>query len=154
MSVPKSVVKFKKGDVTYNSNVEACQFYIHELTRAALRDVGKFIRNKWKTVYYAYFTKHTGDAGKAVSYIVISSKTTIYPRVEVGLKTGKEDGFYAYFQEFGTSRQPKLGLLTGMVEENVNQIIEIESQYLSALNKSESEAESLCNESEYSDDGE
>ena len=75
-------------------------------------------------------------------------------RKKLPAKTGKEDGFYAYFQEFGTSRQPKLGLLTGMVEENVNQIIEIESQYLSALNKSESEAESLCNESEYSDDGE
>jgi len=154
MSAPKSVVKFKKDGVEYTSNVDACQYYIHELSRAALRDVGRFIRSKWKGVYYTYFNKHTGNAGKAVNYHVMASKSTIYPRVEVGLKSGKVDGFYAYFQEFGTSKQPKLGLLTGMVEDNVQTIIEIESQYLSALNESESAAQALCNESEYTDNGE
>lgn len=154
MSAPKSVVKFKKEGVTYTSNVDACQYYIHELSRAALRDVGRFIRNKWKGVYYSYFNKHSGDAGKAVNYYVMASKNTIYPRVQVGLKTGKVDGFYAYFQEFGTSKQARLGLLSGMVEDNVQQIVEIESKYLSALNDSDSAAEALCDESEYSDNGE
>lgn len=154
MSAPKSVTKINKNGVTYTSNVDACQYYIHELSRAALRDVGKFIRSKWKGVYYQYFNKHTGNAGKAVSYHVIASKTTIYPRVQVGLMSGKQDGFYAYFQEFGTSKTPKLGLLSGMVEDNIQQIVEIESQYLSALNESDSAAESLCNEGDYSDNGE
>lgn len=150
MSVPKSVTKVNKNGVTYTSNVDACQYYIHELSRAALRDVGKFVRTKWKEVYYSVFTKHSGDGGKATSYKVIASKSTIYPRVEVGLQSGKVDGFYAYFQEFGTSKQPRLGLLEGLVEDNVPTIVEIESKYLSAL-EDEAKALSLIDESEYSD---
>ena len=150
MSAPKSVTKINKNGVTYTSNVDACQYYIHELTRAALRDVGKFVRTKWKQVYYEVFTRHSGDGGKATNYVVIASKSTTAPRVQVGLKTGKVDGFYAYFQEFGTSKTPKLRLLTSMVEDNVQQIVEIESKYLSAL-EDEAQALSLIDEREYSD---
>lgn len=154
MSAPKSVTKINKNGVTYTSNVDACQYYIHELSRAALRDVGKFVRTKWREVYYSYFQRHSGDAGKAVNYNVIASKTTTAPRVQVGLKSGKVDGFYAYFQEFGTSKQPRLGLLSSTVEDNIKQIVEIESQYLSALNDGEASAQAQCNEGEYSDNGE
>lgn len=153
MSAPKSVTKINKNGVTYTSNVDACQYYIHELSRAALRDVGKFIRTKWRQIYYELFTRHSGDGGKATNYNVIASKSTTAPRVQVGLKTGKVDGFYAYYQEFGSSKQPRLGLLTGLVEDNVATIVEIESKYLSAL-ESEAEALALIDESEYSDDGE
>lgn len=150
MSAPKSVTKINKNGVTYTSNVDACQYYIHELSRAALRDVGKFIRTKWRQVYYDVFTRHTGDGGKATNYNVIASKSTTAPRVQVGLKSGKVDGFYAYFQEFGTSNQPRLGLLSGLVEDNIAQIVEIESKYLSAL-EDEAKTLSLIDESEYSD---
>lgn len=153
MSAPKSVTKINKNGVTYTSNVDAAQYYIHELSRAALRDVGKFVRTKWREVYYTYFTRHTGDAGKAVNYNVIASKSTTAPRVQVGLKSGKVDGFYAYFQEFGTSKTPKLGLLSATVEDNIAKIVEIESKYLSAL-EDEAQALSLTDESEYTDDGE
>lgn len=153
MSAPKSVTKINKNGVTYTSNVDACQYYIHELSRAALRDVGKFIRTKWRQIYYEHFTRHSGDGGKTTNYNVIASKSTTAPRVQVGLKTGKVDGFYAYYQEFGSSKQPRLGLLTGLVEDNVATIVEIESKYLSAL-ESEAEALALIDESEYSDDGE
>ena len=44
MSAPKSVTKINKNGVTYTSNVDACQYYLHELNRAALRDVGKFVK--------------------------------------------------------------------------------------------------------------
>lgn len=154
MSAPKSVTKINKNGVTYTSNVDACQYYIHELSRAALRDVGKFVRTKWREVYYSYFQRHSGDAGKAVNYNVIASKSTTAPRVQVGLKSGKVDGFYAYFQEFGTSKQPRLGLLSSTVEDNIKQIVDIESQYLSALNDGEASAQAQCNEGEYSDNGE
>lgn len=140
MSAPKSVVKVKKYGVEYTSNVDACEYYIFELSRAALRDVGKFVRVQWRGAYYNLFTKHSGDAGKAVSYKVISGKNTKYPRVEVGLKSGKVDGFYAYFQEFGTSKTPKLGILSDTVESNIATIVEIESKYLSGL---EDEAKAL-----------
>ena len=46
MSVPKSVVRFKKGGVEYISSVDRASYTILELTRAALRDAGKFIVRK------------------------------------------------------------------------------------------------------------
>ena len=153
MSAPKSVTKINKNGVTYTSNVDACQYYIHELNRAALRDVGKFVKRKFREAYYSHFKRHTGDGGKAVNYVVLSSKSTTAPRVEIGLKGGKVDGFYAYFQEFGTSKTPKLGLLTSCVEDNVAQIVEIESKYLSGL-ESEAQALALIDEGEYSDENE
>ena len=152
MSAPKSVVKVKKNGVEYTSNVDACEYYLFELSRAALRDVAKFVRAKWKENYYAHFKKHTGDAGRAISSVVLSGAKTKYPRVEIGLKQGKIDGFYAYFQEFGTSKTPKLGILTETVESNIAQIVEIESKYLSGL---ESEAAALAlisGEGDYEDE--
>ena len=155
MSAPKSVVKVKKSGVEYTSNVDACQYYIHELNRAALRDVGKFVKTEFKRAFYSVFQRHSGDAGRATNYVVIASKSTTSPRVQIGLKTGKVDGFYAYFQEFGSSKTPKLGLLQRTVEDNVAKIIEIESKYLSGL-EDEAKALSMIDEGEYKgeEDGE
>lgn len=141
MPAPKSVVKIKSDGVEYVSNVDACEYYIFELTRAALRDVAKFVKRRFREEFYRNFNKISGDAGRATSAKVWSSANTKSPRVEIGLKTGKVDGFYAYFQEFGTSTGiPALGILQHTVEDNVDTIIRIESQYLSGL---EGEAESL-----------
>ena len=153
MSAPKSVVKVKKSGVEYTSNVDAAQYYIHELNRAALRDVAKFVRTKFREAYYSHFQRHTGDGGKAVNYVVVASKSTTAPRVEIGLKKGKVDGFYAFFQEFGSSRTPKLGLLRNTVEGNIQQIIEIESKYLSGL-EDEATALSMIDEKEFTDEDE
>ena len=141
MPTPKSVTKIKSDGVEYVSNVDACKYYIFELTRAALRDVAKFVKREFKEKFYQNFNKISGDAGRATSAKVWSSANTKSPRVEIGLKTGRVDGFYAYFQEFGTSTGiPALGLLQHAVEDNVDTIIEIESKYLSGL---EGEAEAL-----------
>ncbi len=43
MAVPKSVVRFKKNGVEYTSSVDRVNYTIVELTRAALRDVGKYL---------------------------------------------------------------------------------------------------------------
>lgn len=43
MSVPKSVIKLNKNGVQYVSSCDRAQYTIKELTRAALRDVGKFL---------------------------------------------------------------------------------------------------------------
>ena len=151
MSAPKSVVKIKKDGVEYTSNVDACQYYIHELNRAALRDVAKFVKRQFRDKYYSVFQKHSGDGGKAVNYVVKSSPSTTAPRVEIGLKSGKQDGFYAYFQELGSSKQPRLGILQSCVEDNIAQIIEIESKYLSGL-EDEAAALSMIDEGDYEED--
>ena len=153
MSVPKSVVKVKKGNVEYTSNVDAAQYYIFELNRAALRDVGKYVKAKFKESFYTFFDRKTGDAGRATSAVVLSYRDTKYPRVEIGLKKSQLKGVYGYEQEFGTSGIPKLGLLRSAVEDNIPKIIEIESKYLSGL-EDEATALSLISEEEYEDDGE
>lgn len=140
MPMPKSVTKITSNGIEYTSNIDRASYSLRELSRGALRDVAKFVRKEFRTSYYSHFNKHTGDGGKVVKARVFSSETTKYPRVEMGLKKGQVDGFYGLFQEVGTSKTEKLGLLTKAVEGNVDKIIEIESQYLSAL---EDEAELL-----------
>ena len=151
MAVPKSVTKINKKGVTYVSSVDKANYYIYELSRAALRDVGKFVKRTFKDKYYSVFKKNTGNAGRATSAKVYSSKTTKYPRIQIGLKQ-QSKGFYSYFQEMGSSKTPKLGLLQKSVYENVAQIVSIESQYLSAL-EDEARALSLINEEEYEVEG-
>lgn len=153
MSVPKSVVKVKKEGVEYTSNVDACEYYIYELNRAALRDVAKFVKKRFRESFYTYFDKKTGNAGRATSSVVLSNRDTKYPRVEIGLKKSQLKGVYGYEQEFGTSTVPRLGLMQGAVEENIPTIIEIESKYLSAL-EDEAKALALIDESEHIDEDE
>ena len=157
MPTPKSQIKILakdgKTEVTYESNLDATQYFLFELNRAALRDVGKYVVKTFKTAFYQHFQKHSGNAGKATKYKVISGKDTIYPRVQIGLKPPNGRGFYAYFQEFGTSDGiPRLGLLTHAVEDNVAEIVKIESQYLSGLSDEASKLEALINENEYEGD--
>ena len=153
MSVPKSVTKITKNGVEYTSNVDACEYYIFELNRAALRDVAKFVKRTFRESFYTYFDKETGNAGKATQSVVLSNKDTKFPRVEIGLKKSQLKGVYGYEQEFGTSTVPRLGLLTDAVESNIAKIVEIESKYLSAL-ESEAQALALIDEREFDDDGE
>ena len=63
-------------------------------------------------------------------------------------------GFYAYFQEFGTSdgSVPKLGLLTHAAQDNVAEIIKIESQYLDGLSGEAARLEALVDEKDMEGD--
>lgn len=158
MSAPakQTKISYKKGktEVLYESNLDAAQYYIYELCRAALRDVGKFVALKFRELYYQHFKKHSGRAGKVTMYQVISGKNTTAPRVQVGIKAKRVDGFYAYFQEFGTStgNVPRLGLLTKAVQNNIDGIVKIESQYLSGLSDEADRLAKIVNENEYGGD--
>lgn len=141
MSVPKSVIKIKKGEVTYTSNVDRCAYTIKELCRAALRDTGKFVCAKFRIAYYGAFKRRSGRVGRYTQYWVRKRDMDL----QVGLKP---NGFYGGFQELGTSKTPKSGLLKGSVQENIPKIIEIQSKYLSALEGDESSALALCDEND------
>lgn len=147
MSTPKTVTKVLKNGVEYTSNIDKAEYTLRELSRGALRDVAKFVKKEFKKNYYEHFNKRTGKGGNVPKAKVWSSENTQYPRVQIGLKTGRVDGFYGLFQELGTSKTQKLGLLTHAVEDNVAQIVEIESQYLSAL-EDEAKALKMIDESE------
>lgn len=146
MSVPKSVIKINKDGVKYVSNVDRARYTLKELTRAALRDVGKYVCKKFKTSYYSRFKRKTGKVGKFVQYWVRNKQPT--PNLQVGIKA---NGFYGGFQELGTSKLPKMGLLSRAVENNIAEIVKIESQYLSALEK-EAKALALINANKYEGD--
>jgi len=143
MSVPKSVVKFDKDGVKFESSVDWYDYTIKELCRAALRDVGKYVCRMFRQEFYSVFKRHSGRVGRFTQYFVMH-KYEKYPKVQIGVKP---NGFYGGFQEFGTSNQPKYGLLTNSVEDNVDMIVKIESQYLSALNGDS--PESLTSDEDY-----
>lgn len=161
MPMPKSVTRVKTRNknvsVEFVDSCDQTQYFIHELCRAALRDVGKFLKSEFRTGFYKHFKRQTGNAGKVTYAKVIANKYTTAPRLEIGLphsKRGKNvAGFYAYFQEFGTSTGiPKLGLLQNAAKNNVAKIYEIESKYLSNLSGDATRLQGLVSEKEYEDE--
>jgi len=135
MAIP-SPIKIKKGNVEYISNVDRTKYTIEELTRAALKDVGKFIchltRRKIK--------RRTGRVAKNVQFWVRKKSGDL----QVGFKPS---GFYGGFQELGTSKQPKIGALTQTVMDNIDEIRRIEGEYLQHI-EDENRALGLIDENE------
>lgn len=149
MSVPKSVTKITKEGVEFTSNVDKVNYTMKELCRAALRDVGKFVCKRFRQSYYAAFRRKSGRVGKYTQYFV-KHKLEEVPFLEVGLKP---NAFYGGFQELGSSKTKRLGLLQSAVQDNIADIVKIESQYLSAL-EDEATALSLIDEGDYEGGGE
>ena len=135
MPIPSSV-RFTRNGVEYLNNVAHVNYTIEELTRAALKDTGKYICRITKKK----IKKRTGRLAKNIQYWVKKRDCSL----EVGFKPG---GFYGGFQELGTSKVPKVGALSTSVEDNIDEIRKIQAQYLTSLN-SETEAMSLIDESE------
>ena len=137
MPMPKSVMKINKKDgVTFVSSVDKIQYTIQELTRAALKDVGKFVTRTAR----AKIKRNTGRLAKNTQYWVRRREMDL----QVGFKPG---GWYGIFQEIGAKNVPKQAALFTSVAENIPMIIKIQSQYLSGL-ESEAKALALIDESE------
>ena len=145
MSIPKSVVRFKGNNVTYTSSADSAQYTIEELTRAALRDVGKYISRvcNSKAMKLPGLKKSRRVRGRtsAFQYWVRKKEGNL----QVGIKHGT---WYGEQQELGTKNQPKRGILRNSTYDNIPTIIEIESKYLSAL-ENEAVALSKTGEEEY-----
>lgn len=153
MSVPKSVVRFRKNGIEYTSKVDFASYTILELTRAALRDVGKYLARTANTeaMKLPGLKKSRRVRGRTSTFLynVPWAKTGL-PHLEVGVKHGT---WYGEQQELGTSKQPKRQILRNAAHNNIAQIIEIESKYLSAL-EDEAKALRLISEEEYTGGGE
>lgn len=145
MSVPKSVVRFKNGNVEYISSVDRAKYTIKELTRAALRDVGKYVSrmSNSEAMKLKGLKKSRRVRGRtsAFQYWVRRQEGDL----QVGIKHGT---WYGEQQELGTRKQPKRGILRNTVYDHIPTIVEIESKYLSAL-EDEARALSLISEEEY-----
>lgn len=135
MAIPPSV-KITKNGVEYLNNVDRANYTIQELTRAALRDTAKLITKRTRQ----NIKRKTGRAAKNTQYWLRKKEADL----QVGFKPG---GFYAGFQELGTSKTPKIGALHNAVTDNINEIRKIQAQYLSAIQDGDS-ALGLIDESE------
>lgn len=149
MPVPKSVVRFKKDGVEYISSVDKASYTILELTRAALRDVGKYLARtaNAKAQKLPGLSKSRRVRGRTSTFLynVPWAKKGL-PHLEVGVK---HNTWYGADQEMGTSKQPRRQILRNSANENIAQIVEIESKYLSAM-EDEAAALRLISEEEYS----
>lgn len=156
MPVPKSVTKVKKDKngttITYTSSVERVQYTIRELTRGALRDVGKFLAKEWQVAYYRVFKRRKGRAARNVGYWARSRETDLLFGLYGNEKRGKPvAGFYAVYSELGTDDMQKRPLLRDVVFNSIDKIQEIESQYLSAIQSDNPDLSGL-DEGDYEDE--
>lgn len=135
MAVPSSV-KIKKNGVEFENNCDRASYTIEELTRAALKDVGKFVCKRTRQK----IKRRTGRLAKNTQYWVRKQEQDL----QVGFK---KSGWYGGYQELGTNKQPKIGALYNTVAENIDNIRNIEAQYLSAV-EDEQRALGLINEDE------
>ena len=153
MSVPKSVVRFRKNGIEYTSSVDRAAYTLVELVRAALRDTGKYIvrtaNSEAMKLPGLKKSRRVRGRSSTVLYNVPWAKTGL-PHLEVGVKHGT---WYGEQQELGTSSQPKRQILRNSAHNNIAQIVAIQSQYLSAL-EDEAEALRLISEEEYTGGGE
>ena len=155
MPLPKTVTKVNKDGVVFTSNVDRIQYDITELSRAALRDVGQYLRTlmmrkgrklkglgnfKIKRIpnAFQFWVRKYGEGGEPRPNLWIGSK---------------HNTWYADEQELGTNRQPQKGIIKNTVMENLDMIQVIESKYLSAI-EDDLKAQALIDENDEGDNSE
>ena len=141
MGMPKTITKVTKDGVTFKSNVDRAQYTIYELKRAALRDVAKLIRKRMiEKLKKLPGMKRSKRIYKGVGYWNRKRESDLL----VGFKT---DAWYSARSELGTHNQPARGILRNTVYDNIDEIVKIQSKYLSAI-EDDLKAKSLIDEDE------
>lgn len=146
MAAPKSVMKINKNGVTFTESVDRANYFITELTRAAMKDVAKYVLRIVRANVRGINnqTRKMRYAPMRYQYWVRKQECDLQLGVENTAK-GAETAWWADQSELGTGKQPQRGFLRSAVYSNISMIREIESQYLSAI---ESEDESMIDEGE------
>lgn len=151
MPMPKSVTKIDKDGVKFIDNVDATQYTLKELIRAANRDVGKFVAKTARDNVYNDVDKRTGKGKGSIQYWNRKGVEGEQPHVLIGYK-GKHRGFYLWYFEVGSHDMPKYAVLTNTVEQNIDKIRQIQGQYLSAIADANKAAGLIDESEEISDD--
>lgn len=145
MSVPKSVIKLDKNGVQYVSSVDKAKYTLQELTRAAMRDVGKLLTRR--------FNQEAQKIPGMKRSKRVRGKTSTFQywarKKECDLQVGvKEEYWYGYKQELGTSNMKKLGIIYNTTMNHIKDIVTIESKYLEFM-EDEAKALNAISEDEY-----
>lgn len=148
MGLPPSVTKISKNGVTFVESVDRANYLITELTRAAMKDVAKYVLRIVRANVRAISsqTKKMRYAGMRYQYWVRKKECDLQLGIE-NTKFGADSAWWADQSELGTAGQPKRGFLRSAVYDNISTIREIEAQYLSAI-EDELNAASMIDENE------
>lgn len=148
MGLPPSVTRISKDGVTFTESVDRANYLITELTRAAMKDVAKYVLKIVKKNVKAINnkTKRMKYAGTRYQYWVRKKESDLQLGIE-NTKHGAETAWWADQAELGTAGQPKRGFLRAAVYDNISTIREIEAQYLSAI-EDELNAAAMVDEAE------
>ena len=160
MAAPKSVTKVyrsgaKAGQVEFTSNVDRVNYTIEELTKAALRDVGKVLIPKIRQET----PKKTGLLAKSWQKWVKKSKADGHMELDLGVytaaqakKKGQSYAHHAHLVLLGHATVNG-GFVEGnnfvyqVVADNMQLIRDVEGQYLSAI-EDEQKALSIATQEE------
>ena len=153
MAIP-SPMKFKKDGVEFVSNVDRCNYTIRELTRAALRDVGRYVvRQCTRKARRLEGLGRTRYIQKRFQFWVRKQEGDLQVGIHNVMKNKNPgDTWYGMDQELGLNGQPKRAFLHDSVYDNIRTIRDIEAQYLSAI-EDEQRALALIDEEETFGDG-
>lgn len=141
MPMPKSVIKVKKDGVEYISNVDRAKYTLQELSRAALKDVAKFLRRRMVDELKKL-------PGMKRNKRIYNSTQYWVRKKEADLQIGiKHDTWYGVNQELGSKNMPKKGVVRETAFNNIDEIRRIEGMYIKEI-EDENRALGLINEEE------
>lgn len=148
--LPNKKIKIQKKsgayDLTFEENIDAANYTLKELTRAALRDSAKYIRRlvgdqlkDFYAVNYIGFSRrrliNAPRAGKLIRKYPGSALQYWVRKKESDLQIGfKQSAWYGMNQELGDKGQPRLGILRTTTYGNISKLREIQGQYLDKMN--------------------
>lgn len=148
MPLPPQATVIKRNGVELTSNVDRANYLITELTRAAMRDVAKYVLRivRANVRGISNQTRKMRYATTRYQYWIRKRECDLQLGIENTAK-GAETAWWADQAELGTGGQPKRGFLRSAVYDNIEMIRKIEAQYLSAI-EDEMNAASMVDESE------
>ena len=148
MGLPPSVTKISKNGVTFTESVDRANYLITELTRAAMKDVARYVLRIVRANVRGINaqTKKMRYAPLRYQYWVRKKECDLQLGIE-NTARGAESAWWADQAELGTGNQPKRGFLRAAVYDNIQMIRQIEAQYLSAI-EDELNAASMVDEEE------
>ena len=148
MPLPKSVTKISRNGVEFVESVDRANYLITELTRAAMKDVAKYVLRivRANVRGISNQTRKMRYAPLRYQYWVRKKECDLQLGIE-NTARGAETAWWADQAELGTAGQPKRGFLRAAVYDNIDTIRKIEAQYLSAI-EDELNAQSMIDEEE------
>jgi HK97 gp10 family phage protein len=126
MSIPSPIKITKKG-VEYISSVDRAKYLLVELERAALKEIGKFVRRRVLDDVRKLKGFKRGKRPLRAYQIWVRKREG---NLQIGIK---HDTWYGVAQELGTSKQPRRAILKNTVMNNVDEIRRIAGLYIKEI---------------------